>query len=204
MHKFVGLTLAIVFAANLIVSGIPVDKSAPTTTTTIVPADDNSTGNGTHKELYVIKATTYEIGILADVPDNDTTTANGSVTRQQVDLSFFNTESNDSFINFGDVPLPVHTNVSGQIITGIAPVHIGAVSDVGDILQSLPFSGTIVNITQSDQSFVHVNRENISDVDLSTKLEDDSDLSKLPILNNVLLPNSFDEAVNSVTEKKEN
>lgn len=102
------------------------------------------------------------------------------------------------------MPLPVHTNVSGQIITGIAPVHIGAVSDVGDILQSLPFSGTIINITQSDQSFVHVNRENISDVDLSTKLEDGSDLSKLPILNNVLLPNSFDEAVNSVTEKEEN
>lgn len=152
---------------------------------------------------YVIKATTYEIGILADVPDNDTTLDNGTVTHQQVDLSFFNTESNDSFINFGDVPLPVHTNVSGQIITGIAPVHIGAVSDLGDILQSLPFSGTIINITQSDQSFVHVNRENISDADLATKLDDNSDLSKLPILNNVLLPNSFGEAVNSVTEKQD-
>jgi hypothetical protein len=67
---------------------------------------------------YVIKATTYEIGVLADVPDSDNTTIDGPVTKQQVDLSFYNTDSNDSFINFGDVPLPVQTNVSGQVITG--------------------------------------------------------------------------------------
>lgn len=152
---------------------------------------------------YVIKAVTYEIGILADVPDNDTTTDNGPVTRQQVDLSFFDTKSNDSFINFGDVPLPVQTNVSGQIITGISPVHVGAVegSNLGDILKSLPFSGTIVNITQSDTSFIHVNRENVTDGGPQFSLDDKSDLSKLPILNNVLLPDSFDDAYNSVTEQ---
>lgn len=152
---------------------------------------------------YVIKAVTYEIGILADVPDNDTTLDdnNGTVSRQQVDLSFFNAESNDSFINFGDVPLPVQTNVSGQIITGISPVHIGAVQDVGDILKSLPFTGTIVNITEGDTSFIHVNRENVTDGDQEIHLDNNSDLSKLPILNNVLLPDSFDEAYNSVNKK---
>lgn len=67
---------------------------------------------------YIIKATTYEIGVLADVPDSDNSTADGPITRQQVDLSFYNTEGNDTYINFGDVPLPVQTNVSGQIITG--------------------------------------------------------------------------------------
>lgn len=147
---------------------------------------------------YVIKAVTYEIGILADVPDNDTTTDNGTVTRQQVDVSFFDAESNDSFINFGDVPLPVQTNVSGQIITGIAPVHIGAVQDIGDLVRSLPFTGTIVNITQSDTSYVHVNRENLTEFENDVHLDDDDDLAKLPILNNVLLPDSFQEAYNSV------
>lgn len=67
---------------------------------------------------YIIKATTYEIGVLADVSDSDNTTANGSVTNQQVDLTFYDTQSNDTHINFGDIPLPVQTNVSGQIITG--------------------------------------------------------------------------------------
>lgn len=69
-------------------------------------------------DRYIIKATTYEIGILADVPDSDNATVNGSITNQQVDLSFYDTESNDTHINFGDIPLPVQTNVSGQIITG--------------------------------------------------------------------------------------
>lgn len=46
MHKLVGLSLAIIFAANLIVTGIPVDTSYST-----VEVEDNSTGNGTHKEL---------------------------------------------------------------------------------------------------------------------------------------------------------
>lgn len=56
--------------------------------------------------------------MLAEVPDSDNTTEDGPIVSQQVDLSFYNTESNDSHINFGDVPLPVQTNVSGQIITG--------------------------------------------------------------------------------------
>lgn len=150
---------------------------------------------------YVIKATTYEIGILADVPDNDTTTSNGSVTHQQVDISFFDTESNDSFINFGDVPLPIQTNVSGQIITGISPVHIGAVHDISQVLESLPFSGTIINITESDTSFLHVSRENITEADQQVTLADDANLAELPILNNVLLPDSFSEAFNSVNDK---
>jgi hypothetical protein len=141
---------------------------------------------------------------LADVPDNDTTTANGSVTHQQVDLTFYDAESNDSFINFGDIPLPVQTNVSGQIITGISPVHIGAVHDVNQVLQALPFSGTIVNITESDTSYLQIDRENVTDAEQQVTLADDADLAQLPILNNVLLPDSFNDAFSSVNkdEKK--
>lgn len=147
---------------------------------------------------YVIKAVVYEIGILADVPDDDNTTDNGPVTHQQVDLTFYDTDSNSSFINFGDIPLPVQTNVSGQIITGIAPVHIGALHNVSDILQNLPFSGTIVNITESNTSFFQLNRENVTQAEQEIHLANNAQLSQLPILNDVLLPDSFNEAFNSV------
>lgn len=74
---------------------------------------------------YIIKATTYEIGILADVPDNDTTTDDGPVTRQQVDLTFYNTESNGTNVNFGDIPFPVKTTgLKGQVITGMTRLLI--------------------------------------------------------------------------------
>jgi hypothetical protein len=145
---------------------------------------------------YVVKVLTYEVGILADVPNNETTngTAEDPEVHQKVDLSFYDTDSNGTFLNFGDIPLPVQTNVSGQIITGIAPVHIGAVQNINEALEALPFSGTIVNITHSDTSYLTVDRENVTDQEQQTILKDDADLAKLPILNNVLLPDSFDKA----------
>ncbi|CAH1714185.1 unnamed protein product [Chironomus riparius] len=187
--------LAIVYSVNL-VFGLPVEN---TESIVDISTENNSTNN-THKELYVIKATTYEIGILADVPDNDTTTDNGPVTRQQVDLTFYNTESNGTDVNFGDIPFPVKTTgLKGQVITGIAPVHIGAVSDINDVLKAIPFSGTIVNITQADTSFVHITRDNLTDTENIVHLNDtDTDLAQLPILNTVLLPDSFHEAYEDV------
>jgi hypothetical protein len=133
------------------------------------------------------------------VSNDDNTTADGPVSRQQVDLTFYDTKSNDSFIDFGKVPLPVQTEVKGQVITGIAPVDIGAVDDLGDVLKALPFSGTIVNITQSDTSYVHLSRENVTDEEQEIKFEgNNTDLAKLPILNNVLLPDNFNEAFEAV------
>lgn len=113
-------------------------------------------------------------------------------------MSFYDTESNGSYINLGDIPFPVQTNVSGQIVTGVAPVHIGAVKSIGEALKALPFSGTIVNITNSDTSYLTVNRDNISQFEQSTILKNNDDLAKLPILNNVLLPDSFHEAIDDV------
>lgn len=147
---------------------------------------------------YVIKAVVYEIGVLADVPNDDNTTANGPVTHQQVDLTFFDTHSNDSFINFGTVPLPVQTNIRGQIITGISPVNIGSVENAEDILKTLPFTGTIINITESDTSYITVNRENITELQQQQIFSDDTNLSQLPILNDVLLPDTFNDAYDSV------
>ena len=67
------------------------------------------------------------------------------------------------------------------------------------MLKAIPFSGTIVNITQADTSFVHITRENLTDAENIVHLNDsDTDLAQLPILNTVLLPDSFHEAYEDV------
>lgn len=80
-------------------------------------------------------------------------------------------------------------------------MHIGAVDDVKDVLKALPFSGTIVNITESDTSFIHLTRDNLTEAEQEMKIEGNkTDLADLPILNNILLPNSFQEAIENVTK----
>lgn len=145
---------------------------------------------------------TYEVGILANVSGNgsDYDDEDYGTVHQQVDLSFFDTDSNATNINFGDIPVPVQTNVSGHIITGVAPVHIGAVRSIGEALKALPFSGTIINITNSATSYVTVNRDNVTEGQQSTILNSGTDLAELPILNNVLLPDSFNEAVDDAKD----
>jgi len=78
-------------------------------------------------------------------------------------------------------------------------VHIGAVGDINDVIKAIPFSGTIVNITQADTSFVHITRDNLTDSENIVHLNDsDTDLAQLPILNTVLLPDNFNEAFEDV------
>ncbi|CRL02927.1 CLUMA_CG015822, isoform A [Clunio marinus] len=200
--KYFTFIILISFGVNLIVTGVPLDKAENIDEDpSIVEDDDNSTApNGTHKELYVIKAVTYEIGILADVSDNDTTTLNGSVSHQQVDFSFYDGESNDSYINLGDVPLPVQTNVSGEIVTGISPVQIGAVHNVSDILSALPFHGTIVNITEGKPSYVKISRHNLTNGQNNIKLNNGDNLSN-PMLFEEITPKS---SVNDDLKKNHN
>lgn len=47
---------------------------------------------------------------------------------EQIDLTFFNPDKNGSIIDLGDIPIPIQTNISGHVITGIAPVDIGSIS----------------------------------------------------------------------------
>lgn len=158
----------------------------------------NST-NGTHKDLYVIKAVVYEIGILVDAPDNDTEeVGDDPITEQQVDLTFFSHDSNKTHINLGDIPVPVATSVNGQVLTGIAPVHVGAISDLHDLVATLPITGTIVNITQSNSSYVTLTQKDIDEIE---KGQDDdvdvADLAKLPLAasSHPLIPNELDNVV---------
>lgn len=160
----------------------------------------NST-NGTHKDLYVIKAVVYEIGILVDEPDNDTLeVGDDPITEQQVDLTFFSHNANKTHINLGNIPLPVATSVHGQVLTGIAPVHIGAVSNLQDVLATLPITGTIVNITQTNSSYIELSKQNISDLHDSANILSVADLAKLPIEsgNQPLIPSSLDQTISEL------
>lgn len=164
---------------------------------------ENNSTNGTHKDLYVIKAVVYEIGILVDAPDNDTEeVGEDPISEQQVDLTFFPHDSNDTHINLGDIPLPVSTSVNGQVLTGIAPVHVGAVSDLSEILSTLPISGTVVNITQSNGSTVVLTGQQIDELgDHPTGPIDFEDLAKLPTGSSAthpLIPNALDNVVTNL------
>ncbi|XP_050090935.1 uncharacterized protein LOC126574655 [Anopheles aquasalis] len=155
--------------------------------------------NGT-KELYVIKAVVYEIGILADVPENETLDGDEPETHQQVDLSFFSHGENGTHIDFGDIPVPIQTSIQGQVFTGIAPVHVGAVpTNLTHLLSALPIAGTVVNISQSNSSFVELHKHNISD---AAVLLAHPDLVNMPFASSVsepLVPASVDETVLGLT-----
>ncbi|XP_050075403.1 uncharacterized protein LOC126562853 [Anopheles maculipalpis] len=163
----------------------------------------NSSQNGT-KELYVIKAVVYEIGILADVPENETLEGDEPITHQQVDLSFFSHGGNDTHLNLGDIPVPIQTSVQGQVFTGIAPVHVGTVpTNLSDLLSALPIAGTVVNISQTNSSYVEVHKHNISDAALLLGSQQ-QDLTSLPFGTSVsepLVPASVDETVIGLTTK---
>uniref|UniRef100_T1P8U8 Uncharacterized protein n=1 Tax=Musca domestica TaxID=7370 RepID=T1P8U8_MUSDO len=131
--------------------------------------------NDTPKNLYVVKAVVYEIGILTEVGDNDTSFE----SQERVDLTFYDTHTNKSHIDLGNIPLPIQTNVTGQVLTGIAPVNIGAFSSPAELLESLPLTGSIVNITHSDTAFYQLTRSSTNE-DEKPKIINDDDLASLP------------------------
>ncbi|XP_053665321.1 uncharacterized protein LOC128714472 [Anopheles marshallii] len=163
----------------------------------------NSSSNTT-KELYVIKAIVYEIGILADVPENETLEEGDEpITHQQVDLSFFSHGGNNTHLDLGDIPVPIQTSVQGQVFTGIAPVHVGTVpTQLSDLLSALPIAGTVVNISQTNSSYVEVHKHNITDA--AILLNSKQGLNSLPFGSSVsqpLVPASVDETVIGLTTK---
>ncbi|KAM8709192.1 hypothetical protein ACLKA7_016064 [Drosophila subpalustris] len=130
--------------------------------------------NDTPKNLYVVKAVVYEIGILTEVGDNDT----DFESQERVDLTFYDAHTNQSHIDLGNIPLPIQTNVTGQVLTGIAPVNIGAFSSPQELLQTLPLTGSIVNITHSDTAFYQLTKSNTSAFEKPQLLSGDA-LNKL-------------------------
>ncbi|XP_052859822.1 uncharacterized protein LOC128267071 [Anopheles cruzii] len=161
---------------------------------TVVAVNDSSAN--TTQELYVIKAVVYEIGILVNTPDNETLEDGEPITHQQVDLTFFSHSDNGTHFDLGDIPVPVHTSIQGQVFTGIAPVHLGAVpTNLTDLLTALPIAGTVVNITQSNSSYVELHRHNISDAPVLLSHNDLATLSFANSASDPLVPNAVDETV---------
>jgi len=190
--------IAFNYSISLMVSSLPVLDSvnisvANGSSEEIIENDNSTVLNGTHKDLYVIKAVVYEIGILTEVADGDNTTEDEDFSRERVDLTFFDAHSNASHFNLGDIPLPVQTNVSGQVLTGIAPVHIGAIQEAADILGTLPLTGTIVNISHSDTSFLTLSHS--PKISENGTILDAADLAKIPGINEhtILIDNTPQE-----------
>lgn len=63
-------------------------------------------------------------------------------------------------MDLGTIPIPVQTNVTGQVLTGVAQLNMDGSSDAKDILSTLPITGTIVNITHSDTSYFQLGNPN--------------------------------------------
>jgi len=174
--------VALVFGINQSAVSIPIQDILKNVSTSVIPLESvnsNATSNGTQKDLYVIKAVVYEIGILTEVDENSTS---DDYSHERVDLTFFDAHSNGSHFDLGEIPLPVQTNVTGQVLTGIAPIQLGAIQNASDILSTLPLTGTIINITHSDTSYITLNhRPAISEN--GTILNAD-DIKKIPGVNN--------------------
>lgn len=102
-------------------------------------------------------------------------------SHERVDLTFFDAKSNGSHFDLGQIPLPVQTNVTGQVLTGIAPIDLGSIQNASDILNTLPLTGTIINITHSDTSFINLShRPSITE---NGTILNPEDIAKIPGLN---------------------
>lgn len=102
-------------------------------------------------------------------------------SHERVDLTFFDAKSNGSHFDLGEIPLPVQTNVTGQVLTGIAPIDLGSIQNASDILSTLQLTGTIVNITHSDTSFINLShRPSITE---NGTILNPADIAKIPGLN---------------------
>lgn len=155
--------------------------------------------NETAKNLYVVKAVVYEVGILTDDDENDTSSVE---SQERVDLTFFDAHRNGSRIDLGNIPLPIQTNVSGQVLTGIAPVNIGAFSSADELLNTLPLTGTIVNLTHSDTAYFQLSTHNLTESEKPQILTQD-ELAQIPEAANLFPSFKHDNdeiAINSVHE----
>ncbi|CAD0194248.1 unnamed protein product [Chrysodeixis includens] len=77
---------------------------------------DNSTDP--NKDMYVIHAMVYQVGILTNRTDNETTNLN--TTGNQEAVTFYHT--NGSHVDLSKIENPLLTNVTAQSMVGVAPM----------------------------------------------------------------------------------
>lgn len=67
------------------------------------------------------------------------------------------------------------------MLTGIAPINLGSIQNASDILNTLPLTGTIVNITHSDTSFINLSHR--PSITGNGTILNPADIAKIPGLN---------------------
>ncbi|XP_050361162.1 uncharacterized protein LOC126780597 [Nymphalis io] len=78
--------------------------------------EDFKTNITSPKDMYVVRATVYQVGILT----NQTNETSGSNTGHQEAITFYH--KNGSNIDLSAIPDPLLTNVTAEKIVGVAPV----------------------------------------------------------------------------------
>ncbi|XP_063698853.1 uncharacterized protein LOC134829610 [Culicoides brevitarsis] len=159
------IAILILFAINLSV------KARPQEEIEVVEIDNATSQNGTHKELYVIRQVVYEVGVLVDVNNTDSedteidNSESSELVDDQIQLTIFGSSHNGT-LEFGDVPLPVQVNTSGHVMTGLQPIHVGQISNLTALADALPFTGTIVNVTKTESTFLVPDKLNASSAEM--------------------------------------
>ncbi|CAH1647605.1 unnamed protein product [Spodoptera littoralis] len=92
-----------------------------------------------NKDMYVIHAMVYQVGIVTNKTDNET--ANINSTGNQEAVTFFHTNGSEG-LDLSKIPAPLLTNVTAQSIVGVAPVA----GNQANVTNQLPWS-TLDHIT---------------------------------------------------------
>ncbi|KAH9628034.1 hypothetical protein HF086_018009 [Spodoptera exigua] len=74
-----------------------------------------------NKDMYVIHAMVYQVGIVTNKTDNET--ANMNSTGNQEAVTFFHTNGSAG-LDLSKIPAPLLTNVTAQSMVGVAPVAV--------------------------------------------------------------------------------
>ncbi|XP_075991144.1 uncharacterized protein LOC142986513 [Anticarsia gemmatalis] len=85
-----------------------------------------------NKDMYVIHAMVYQVGIVTNRTDNET--GNFNATGNQEALTFYH--NNGSQVDLSQIPAPLLTNVTAQSMVGVAPVS----ASQGNAPNQLPWS----------------------------------------------------------------
>lgn len=102
------------------------------------------------------------------------------ISRQEiVNLTFFDPQHNESFIDLSNIPVPFQTNVSGVTLTGVAPADFGAIKLQEDGTPTL--NGSSVPILPHKQVKVTHNVTTINENDSALLLDNLSNILGLKV-----------------------
>ncbi|KAG6456042.1 hypothetical protein O3G_MSEX009522 [Manduca sexta] len=101
----------------LILMSIIIESSIVTASYEYEPNVTKSLSNSSDikKDMYVIHAMVYQVGIITNKTNNET---DSNIGKEEA-VTFFH--SNGSKIDFSKIPQPVLTNVTAQSLVGIVP-----------------------------------------------------------------------------------